>query len=169
VIGGGGSIGTISIQLAKHLRAHVTGVDSTKKLDLMRFLGADQVLDYTQDPITEHNQQYDLIIDVVGGKGLLERLRLLKPAGNYFLAFARVPDLLLRLWIALTSNKNLRIEASRQEKANLAFLTSLLEEGILTPQIDRTYSLAQVADAHRYAESGHKKGHIALKVRGNNN
>ena len=166
VIGGGGSIGTISIQLAKHLGAHVTGVDSTKKLDLMRCLGADHVLDYTQGPITEHNQQYDLIIDVVGGRGLLKRLRLLKPAGNYFLAFARVPDLLLRLWIALTNNKNLRIEAASQEKSNLAFLTSLLEGGILTPQIDRTYSLAQVADAHRYAESGEKGGHIAIRVQG---
>jgi NADPH:quinone reductase-like Zn-dependent oxidoreductase len=166
VIGGGGSIGTISIQLAKHFGAHVTGVDRQNKLDLMRTLGADIVIDYTQDEKGYSNEGYDLIIDVVGGRHLRKRLRLLKPRGNYFLAFARVSDLLLQMWISLTSSKTLRIEASSQEKGDLIHLTSLLEGGILSPRIDRKFSLDQAAAAHRFAESGEKKGHIAIRVQG---
>jgi NADPH:quinone reductase-like Zn-dependent oxidoreductase len=167
VIGGGGSIGTISIQLAKHLGAEVTGVDSPGKLKLMRSLGADRVVDYTQENLTKNKDKYDLVIDVVGGKGLRRRLGLVQPGGNYFLAFARLPDLFMKVWLTLSGDRRLRIEAADQEKADLIHLTRLLESGIITPWVDRVYPLEEAAKAHRYAESGEKKGHIALRVQGN--
>lgn len=164
IIGGGGSIGTIAIQLAKYYGAEVTGVDSTGKIDLMRSLGADHVIDYTKEEYTKKGPAYDLIIDVVGRKGLIQRLPLLKPAGDYFLAFARLRDVFLSLWTSVTSKKKLRIESSGQTKEDLAFLSDLIEKGKVKPIIDRTFDLDQVSMAHSYAENGGKAGNIALIV-----
>jgi NADPH:quinone reductase-like Zn-dependent oxidoreductase len=168
VIGGGGSIGTIAIQLAKHLGADVTAVDGPGKLGLMRSLGADSVVDYTQEDLTRREEKFDLAIDVVGRKGLRQRLGLVKTSGAYFLAYAKPFDLLLRLWLSLLGKNNLRIEAASQGKADLIYLTGLLTEGIITPQVDRVYPLEEAAEAHRFAESGEKKGHIALEVQRSN-
>ena len=164
IIGAGGSIGTFSIQLAKHFGANVTGVDSTDKLDLMRALGADRVIDYTTEDYTKNDEKYDLIIDVVGKRGVLQRLKLLKPGGDYFLAYAGLSHLFLKMWTSTTSKKKLRIEASSQNKADLIFLKELLEAGKVRSIIDRSYPLEQAADAHRYAESGRKQGNVAITI-----
>jgi 2-desacetyl-2-hydroxyethyl bacteriochlorophyllide A dehydrogenase len=164
IIGGGGSIGTFAIQLARYFGAEVTGVDSPNKLDLMRSIGANQVIDYTKDKYTNQGEIYDLIIDVVGKDSVSRRLKLLKPDGYYFLAFARPSHILLRLWVSITSNKKLKIESSSQSKEDLVFLKELIEAGELQPVIDKCYPLAQTAEAHRYSESGSKKGNVAIRI-----
>jgi NADPH:quinone reductase-like Zn-dependent oxidoreductase len=164
VVGGGGSIGTFSIQLAHHYGADVTGVDSAEKLDLMQSLGADQVIDYTKEDTTKLGESFDLIIDVVGKRGIRRRLKLLKPGGYYFLAYARFSDLVLSLWVSLTGKKKLRIESSSQTREDLDALKALIEADKLKPVIDRRYPLEQTAEAHRYAESGRKLGNIVITV-----
>jgi NADPH:quinone reductase-like Zn-dependent oxidoreductase len=164
IIGAGGSIGTFSIQLARHFGAEVTGVDGPDKLDLLRSLGANHVIDYTRGDYTENGELYDLIIDVVGKRSVGRRLKLLKPDGYYFLAFAGPADILLGRWVALTSNKKLKIESSAQKREDLIFLKELIEAGKLKSIIGRTFPLEQTAEAHRYVESGQKKGNVAIIV-----
>ena len=164
IIGGGGSIGTFAIQLAKHFGGEVTAVDSTAKQDTMRALGADHVLDYTREDYLNSGQTYDLIIDVVGKHSVARRLKLLEHGGVYFLAFARPSDILLRLWTSLTSKKDFKIESASQSIEDLKFLTGLIDAGKLKPVIDRTFPLEQVPQAHRYAEAGGKIGNVCISV-----
>lgn len=164
IIGAGGSIGTFAVQLARYFGAEVTGVDSSEKLDMLRTIGANHVIDYKKENYTESGATYDLIIDVVGRRGVARRLKLLKPDGYYFLAYAGLAHLVLGLWVSLTSNKKLKIEAAGQKRADLIFLKELIETGVLKPIIDRRYPLEQIAEAHRYAESGQKKGNIVITM-----
>lgn len=164
VIGAGGSIGTFSVQLARHFGAEVTGVDSTEKLDLLRSMGADHVIDYTREDYTSAAESYDLIIDVVG-KGLVSRrLKLLKPDGVYFLAYAGLTDILLGMWTSLTSNRKLKIESASQKREDLIFLKELIEAEKIRPVIDRCFPLEETAEAHRYAETGRKRGNVVISV-----
>jgi 2-desacetyl-2-hydroxyethyl bacteriochlorophyllide A dehydrogenase len=164
IIGGGGSIGTFSIQLAKHFGADVTGVDNTEKLELMRSLGTDQVIDYTKTDYTNSGETYDLIIDMVGRKSVSRRLKLLKQDGIYFLAYARILDVVLSIWTSLTSSKKLIISSSKQNKEDLNILKGLIDSGELRSIIDRSFPLDQVAEAHRFVESGLKKGNVAISI-----
>lgn len=164
IIGGGGSIGTCAIQLAKHFGSDVTAVDASGKLDLMRTLGADRVIDYTMDDLPDIKDFYDIIIDVVGRRDVPQRLQLLKPGGKYFLAFARIADIILGSWFSLASGKNLSIETAPQAKEELIFLAELIQQGKLIPIVDRSYPLEQVSEAHRYVESGNKAGNVAIKI-----
>ena len=164
VVGAGGSIGTFSIQLAKHYGAEVTGVDSTNKLALLTSLGADHVIDYTKEDYTRSGQSYDLIIDVVGRKGVSDRLNLLADDGIYFLAFATFGNALLARWTAMTGGKQLKIESSSQKKEDLLILKELIETGVLKSVIGKSFPLAQTAEAHRFAESGGKQGNIAIII-----
>lgn len=167
IIGGGGSIGTYSIQLAKYYGAEVTGVDSTEKLEVMRSLGADLVIDYLKEDYTNKNKNYDVIIDVVGKHSIAQRLHLLEPDGTYFLAFARPSHILLGIWTRLTSDKKLKIESSDQRREDLIFLKELIEAGKLRAFIDKKFSLDQIPEAHQYAESGEKRGNVAIIVPSN--
>jgi NADPH:quinone reductase-like Zn-dependent oxidoreductase len=164
IVGAGGSIGTFSIQLARHFGAEVTGVDSTEKLDMLRSIGADHVIDYTKGDYTKNSETYDLIIDVVGRHGVSRRLKLLKPNGYYFLAYAGLSHILLSLWTSIKSKKKFKIESANQKKEDLIFLKELLESGKLKPIIDKRYRLEEVAEAHRYVESGVKKGNVVITV-----
>ena len=164
IIGGGGSIGTYAIQLAKNAKAEVTGVDSAEKLDLMRSLGADQVIDYAVEDYLSKIATFDLIIDLVGRHAIPRRLKLLKPGGEYFLAFAQIRHLLLSRLTALTSDKKLLIQSSAQKREDLISLANMVESGKLKSVIDRQFPLEETADAHAYAEEGKKKGNISLIV-----
>jgi 2-desacetyl-2-hydroxyethyl bacteriochlorophyllide A dehydrogenase len=164
IIGAGGSIGTFAIQLAKHFGAKVIGVDRTEKLDMMRSIGADHVIDYTKADYLSNGESYDLIIDVVGKRSVMRRLELLKPDGDYFLAYAGLSHLLLGIWVSMTSSKRLEIESANQKRKDLLFLKELIETGQLESIIDRTFPLAQTAEAHRYVESGQKRGNVAISV-----
>ncbi len=164
IIGAGGSIGTFSIQLAKHFGAEVTGVDSTGKLEMMRSLGADQVVDYTGEDYTKNEDTYDLIIDVVGKHSVAQRLKLLKKEGIYFLAFAKPSHILLGFWTSLTGTRRVKIESAKQTKEDLIYLKKLIEEGKLISVIDRCFPLEQVPEAHRYVERGGKKGNVCITL-----
>ncbi len=164
IVGAGGSIGTFSVQLARHFGAEVTGVDSTEKMDLLRSIGANHVIDYTKGDYTKSDEFYDLIIDVVGKGSVSRQLKLLKQGGYYFLAYAGLSHILLGMWTSMTSNKKLKIESSSQKKEDLNFLIELIEAGKIKPVIDRRYPLEQTAEAHRYVETGHKKGNVVITV-----
>ncbi len=164
IIGGGGSIGTYSIQLAKTFGAEVTAVDSTEKLALMRSLGAAHVIDYTIEDYTKNDETYDLIIDVVGKHSVVRRLKLLKENGLYFLAFARPSHILLSIWTSLTSQKRVKIESASQQKDDLLKLNDLIVSGKVKSIIDRVFPLDQVPEAHKYVESGGKMGNVCIKV-----
>jgi NADPH:quinone reductase-like Zn-dependent oxidoreductase len=164
IIGAGGSIGTFSVQLARHFGAEVTGVDSTEKLDALRSIGANHVIDYTKEDYTKNGGSYDLIIDVVGRRSVSRRLKLLTDDGYYFLAYAGLSHILLGMWLSMTGNKKLKIQSASQKIEDLLFLKELIEAGEIKPVIDRRYPLEQVPEAHRYVESGHKKGNVAITV-----
>ena len=121
IIGAGGSIGTFSVQLARHFGAEVTGVDSTEKLDMLRSIGANHVIDYTKEDYTNNGESYDLIIDVVGKGSVARRLKLLKQDGYYFLAYAGLSHIVLGMWISLTSSKKLKIEVSKPNERRFNF------------------------------------------------
>lgn len=162
IIGAGGSIGTFAMQLARHFGAEVTGVDSPEKLELIRSLGADHVIDYTKGDYTSAGKIYDVIIDVVGKGAVARRLNLLKDGGYYFLAYAGLSHIFLSMWMSMTSNKKLKIESSSQKKEDLIFLKELMEEGRIKSVIDRKYPLEQTSDAHRYVETGQKLGNVVI-------
>ncbi len=164
IVGAGGSIGTFSIQLARHFGAEVTGVDSAEKLDMLRSLGANHVVDYTKEEYTNSSVSYDIVMDVVGKGPVARRLKLLKPDGYYFLAYARFSHVLLAMWTSMTSSKKLKIESSSQKKEDLLFLKELIEAGKIKPVVDKCFPLEQTADAHRYAETGRKKGNVTVTV-----
>jgi NADPH:quinone reductase-like Zn-dependent oxidoreductase len=164
IVGAGGSIGTYAIQLARHFGAEVTGVDGTEKLDMLGAIGANHVIDYTKEDYTRNGETHDLIIDVVGRSSVSRRLKLLKQDGYYFLAYAGLSDILLGMWAGLISKKKVKIESSSQRQEDLIFLKELIEAGKIKPVIDRCYPLEQAAEAHRYVESGHKKGNVVITV-----
>ena len=165
IIGAGGSIGTFSVQLAKHFGAEVTGVDSPEKLEMLRAIGADHVIDYAKEDYTQNAAEaYDLIIDVVGKRSVARRVKLLKPGGDYFLAYAALSHIFLARWLSLTSHKKLNLSSASQKQEDLEYLRELLEAGKLKPIIDRCYPLEQAAEAHRYVETGRKKGNVIITM-----
>ncbi len=167
IIGAGGSIGTFSVQLAKYFGAEVTGVDSAGKMDMLRSIGADHVIDYTQEDFTKNGVTYDVIIDVVGKSSFSRRLKSLKQNGHYFLANAGLSHIVLGIWTSMTSSKKVVIESASQKKEDLLFLKELIEAGKIKSVIDRRYPLEQAAEAHRYVETGHKKGNVVITVEHN--
>ena len=164
IIGAGGSIGTFAVQLARHFGAEVTGVDSTEKMDMLRSIGANHVIDYFKEDYTKSGESYDLIIDVVGRTGVSYKLKLLKPDGYYFLAYAGFSHILLGVWSSMTSNKKLKIESASQKKEELILIKGLIEAGTIRSIIDRRYPLEQIAEAHWYVETGRKEGNVVITV-----
>lgn len=161
--GAGGSIGTIAVQLAKDSGAEVTAVDSTGKLDMLRSIGADHVIDYTQNDFTQRGELYDVIFDVVGKSPFSGSLRSLKPNGRYLLGNAGMSQK-LRARFASTSGKLIIYGTGRQVSEDLEFLKGLIEAGKIKSVIDRSYPLEQMAEAHRYVDTGRKKGNVVITV-----
>jgi len=167
VYGASGSVGTYAVQLAKHFGAEVTGVCSASNAALVQSLGADRVIDYKTEPLTERGPKYDIIFDTVGKSPFDVCVKRLAPEGRYLRAYHVNPWRMLHgWWIDATSRKKV-IGGSMKERAeDLNELKTLIEAGALRAVIDRRYPLAQAAEAHRYAEQGHKKGNVVLLVRG---
>ena len=161
--GAGGSIGTFAVQLAKLDGAEVTAVDSEAKLDMLRSLGADHVIDYTKEDFTERNEIYDVIFDVVGKISFSRSNKSLKDNGTYLLANP-TSQIIQGIWTSLRSNKKVIMQTSSGSIADLIFLRSLIEEGKLKTVIDRTYPLEQIVEAHRYVEKGGKLGNVVITV-----
>jgi NADPH:quinone reductase-like Zn-dependent oxidoreductase len=161
--GAGGSIGTFAIQLARYFGAEVTAVDSTAKLDMLRSIGADRVIDYTQEDFTKRGETYDVIFDVVGTLSLSRSDNSLKQSGTYLLANP-ASQMVQALWTRMTSNKKVIMETASGTVADLIFLRRLIEAGEIRTVIDRRYPLEQIAEAHRYVETGQKKGNVVITV-----
>ncbi len=170
--GAGGGAGTFAVQLAKLYEAEVTGVDNTGKLDLMRSLGADHVIDYTQEDFTENGKQYDLILDVVAHRSVFAYKRALRPNGSYFFVGGSVATifqiLLLGPWIRRTTGKKTRLLVVQSNLRDLVFMTELFETGKVVPVIDRRYPLSEVPEALRYLGEGHAQGKVVITLEGNN-
>ena len=169
--GAGGSIGTFAVQLAKYFGAEVTAVDSTGKLDMLRSIGADQVIDYTQEDFTKSGQTYDVIFDVVGKSSFSRSVRSLKHNGRYLLGNPRLEHRVRGRWTSRRSSKQVipwAARAASEYTEDFIFLTELIEAGKIQSVIDRCYPLEQTAEAHRYVETGHKKGNVVITVEQNN-
>ena len=163
--GAGGSIGTFAVQLAKVLGAEVTAVDSGEKLEMLRSIGADQVIDYTVEDFTENGEIYDVIFDVIGKVSLSHSRKSLRENGTYLLANPGMSQLLRGLWIRMTTSTKVVTQAANATADELVFLRELIEAGKIETVIDRTYSLEQIADAHRYVETGQKQGNVVITVK----
>ena len=166
--GAGGSAGSFAIQLAKLYGADVTGVDNANKLDFMRSLGADHVIDYTQEDFTRNGKQYDLILDLIAHRSVFACQRALRPNGTYFFVGGSVAVLfqvlLLGPWIRKTTAKNIRLLAVPQNRKDLISITELCEAGKIVPVIDRQYSLSEVPEAFRYVGEGYAKGKVVITI-----
>jgi NADPH:quinone reductase-like Zn-dependent oxidoreductase len=167
--GASGSVGTYAIQLARHFGAHVTGVCSTGNLELVRSLGAHQVIDYTREDFTSSGQTYDIIFDAVGVSSFARCKNTLAQGGVYVTTVPTPAFLLQMLWTSRSRGKRAAFVAPGLRSANdkakdLTFLKELSEAGKLRSVIDRSYRLDQIREAHRYVETGHKKGNVVITV-----
>jgi len=166
IIGAGGSFGTYAVQLARHAGAEVVAVDSGGKLELLRELGADQVIDYTAGDFTEGAGDFDIVFDVVGRAPFGQVARLLRPGGRYVVANLHTAQLVRGLWASLTSDRKMIFSSGAGTDEHLRAVTELVEAGELRPVIDREYPLEQMAEAHRYADTEQKLGNIVIVVGG---
>ncbi len=164
VNGAGGSFGTFAVQLAKVLGAHVTAVDSAPKLEMLRAIGADRVVDYAQEDFTDSPETYDVIFDVVRGTPSARMVRSLTENGWLLMANPGFVQIVRARWAARGSGKRVSLAGSSGTREDLAYLRGLIEAGKLRPVIDRRFPLEQMVEAHRYAESGQKLGNIAITV-----
>jgi NADPH:quinone reductase-like Zn-dependent oxidoreductase len=166
--GAGGGAGSFAVQLAKLYGAEVTGVDHTGKLDFMRSLGADHVVDYTREDFTKTGKQYDLILDLIAHRSVFAYQRALKPNGRYFAVGGSLATvfqiLLLGPWIRRTTGKHVRLLMVRRNREDLVSITELCEAGKVVPVIDRRYPLSEVPEALRYLGAGRVKGKIVITV-----
>ncbi|MHA2099362.1 MAG: NAD(P)-dependent alcohol dehydrogenase [Candidatus Kariarchaeaceae archaeon] len=165
IIGAGGSIGTYGVQLAKYYGAEVTAVDSTEKLDMLLSIGADKVIDYKKEDFTKSDQTYDVIFDIVCKNSVSGCMRSLKKNGIYLLTIISPPKWIRGKWTSMRSNKKIISGLASYTSENLIFLNELIEEGKIKSVIDRRYPLEQIADAHRYVDTGHKKGNVVITVK----
>jgi NADPH:quinone reductase-like Zn-dependent oxidoreductase len=166
--GAGGGAGTFAVQLAKLYGAEVTGVDNTGKLEFMRSLGADHIIDYTREDFTKNGNQYDLILDVVAHRSVFAYKRALESGGSYLLTGGSVATifqiLLLGPLIRGTTGKKIRILAVRPNLKDMDLITELYEAGKVVPVIDRRYPLGEVPEALRYLGEGRTKGKVVITV-----
>lgn len=162
--GAGGSIGIFAVQLARHFGTEVTAVDSTGKLDMLRAIGADHVIDYTQEDFTQNGQVYDVIFDVVGTISLSRSKRSIAQNGTYLLANPLGGQIVRGPWTRMTSSKKVIMQTASGTIEDLVFLRELIEAGKIRTVIDRTYPLEQIVEAHQYVETGDKKGNLVITV-----
>lgn len=164
VNGASGGVGTAAVQLAKHFGAEVTGVCSTANVELVRSLGADAVIDYTREDFTENGKQYDVIVDTAGTAPFSRCQRSLSEKGRTLLVLSGMGDLFRAPWVAMTSGKRIVAGPATPLAEDVRLLAELAEAGAYRPVIDRTYRFAEMVEAHRYVDAGHKKGSVVVTV-----
>jgi NADPH:quinone reductase-like Zn-dependent oxidoreductase len=167
VYGASGSLGTAAVQIAKHWGAHVTGVTSTGNVDLVRSLGADDVIDYKREDLTARGPVFDVVIDAVGKYAFFWGRRALKPGGVYVETDFGPHKLHTLIWWFLSrfvGGKHLRFGAGSRRKRDVEYLRELVDAGVFRPVIDSVYPMEQVVDAHRHVEGWHKVGNVVLRI-----
>jgi len=167
VNGASGGVGVYAVQLARYFGAEVTGVCSTGNMDFVLSLGADRVIDYTKEDFARTGEHWDVIFDMVVGKTSFSRARkALLPSGYYLAVAGGLRDMLQMIRTSVTGGKKVVFGggAACETRENMAFLSELLEAKKLRPVLDKSFPLEQIVDAHRYVESGNKKGNIAVTV-----
>ncbi len=169
--GASGGVGTFAVQIAKSFGAEVTGVCSTRNVDMVRSIGADHVIDYTQEDFTKNGQTYDLIYCAVGNRSAADYKRALNPNGICVVAgFTTMSHILFQVlflgaWVSMTGSKKIGAMGTvKPNKEDLVFIKELLETGKVVPVIDRRYPLSETAEAIRYLEKGHAKGKVVITV-----
>lgn len=166
IYGASGSVGTAAVQLAKYFGAHVTGVCSSKNLELVRSIGADRVIDYTREDFTKSRDRYDILFDTVGKTSMKECLKLLTPRGKYLLTEFGFSHILASIYSSLFKSRKVIVASSNfyWKRSDLIFLKELAEGGHFKPVLDRSYPMQDMAEAHKYVESGRKVGNVAVLV-----
>lgn len=166
--GASGGVGTFAVQLAKSFGAEVTAVCSTRNMDMVRSLGADHVIDYSQEDFTQNGQCYDLIVAANGYHPISDYKRALSPEGIYVTtggsAAQMYQAMFLGRWISMTGSKKMSNMLAKPNQKDLVFMKELLEAGKVKPVIDRCYPLSEVSEALRYLEKGHPKGKVVITV-----
>jgi len=172
--GASGGVGTFAVQIAKSFGAEVTGVCSTRNVDMVRSIGADHVIDYTKEDYTRSGEHYDVILDNVANRSLSDNRRVLNPDGKYVLVGGGGPD--ANPWIGAFAapikaivlswfvSQDMGMFLADLNKEDLTILSDLMQAGKVTPVIDRRYKLAEIADAIRYLEEGHARGKVVINV-----
>lgn len=162
--GAGGSIGTYALQLAKLEGIHVTCVDSTAKLDMLKSTGADKVIDYKEEDFSKSGERYDAIIDVVGGISYERCLKSLNPGGRLVLGNPKTSHMFRSWWTNKTGTKKVRWKFAGDNVEDLNYIKQLMVEGKIKAVIDKSYPLEKVPEAHEYVDKGLKKGNLVIKI-----
>jgi len=161
--GASGGIGSAALQLAKHYGAKVTAVCGTARVDYVKALGADEVIDYTQEDFTQNGKQYDLIFDVLRKSSLSACKDSLTPQGRYLLASFKTRQLLQMLWTHLFSQKKIICALASEKQEDLRKVKDLAEASVFKTLIDKCFPLEQTVKAHEYYESGKRRGSVIIK------
>lgn len=164
VNGASGAVGSAAVQLAKHFGADVTGVCSSANLVMVKSLGARHVIDYTQEDFTRNGETYDVIVDTAGTAPFTRSKGSLKERGRLLQVLGSLPDLLRVPWVSLTSSKKIIAGPAAERAEDLRFLARLAETGEFKPVIDRRYPFEQIVEAHRYVDTGRKKGNVVITL-----
>ncbi|MGA5691616.1 NAD(P)-dependent alcohol dehydrogenase [Cytobacillus pseudoceanisediminis] len=168
IYGASGGVGTFAVQIAKSFGAEVTGVCSTRNLDILHTLGADYAIDYQKEDFTKRTEKYDLILAINGYQPISAYKRALRSAGTYVLAGGSgaqfTQAMVLGPWISLTGNKKMSSMLQRQNQKDLFYMRELLEAGKVKPVIDRLFKLSEVDKAFRYFEEGHAQGKVIITM-----
>lgn len=163
IIGASGGIGSAAVQIAKSMGAEVTGVCATPRMEFVKALGADHVIDYTQEDFTQNGKTYDLIFDVLGRGSISRCKNILKPGGIHLFASFKMKQL-VNMQLASRSNKRVICAIAPGSLDDLITVKGLIEAGKIRVIIDKQFPMEQAAEAHRYAEEGHKKGHVGITL-----
>ena len=164
VNGASGSVGTAAVQLAKHFGAEVTAVCSAGNAELVRSLGAAHVIDYTTEDFTRNGRTYDVIMDTAGTASFRRSSASLREGGRLLIVLGGMRELLSAPWIALTNRRRAIGGTARAHASDLRFLAGLAERGEFTPVIDRRYRFEEIVEAHRYVDTGRKKGNVVIEL-----
>jgi NADPH:quinone reductase-like Zn-dependent oxidoreductase len=164
IYGASGAVGSAAVQLAKFLGAEVTGVCSTSNIELVRSLGADKAIDYTKNDFTANGETYDVIFETVNKLSFSASIKSLKKNGTLILGASGLLQQLRGVWTSRTGGQKIISGMIKQKAEDIIFLKELIERGFYKPVVDRTYSLAQMVEAHTYVEQGHKRGNVAITL-----
>jgi NADPH:quinone reductase-like Zn-dependent oxidoreductase len=164
VVGASGGVGTAAVQLARHFGARVTGVCSTVNLELVRSIGAEQVIDYTKEDFTRSGERYDIIVDTAGTAPFARCEGSLAEGGRLLVVLGSLPEMLRAPWVSLTTTKKVIGGVASWDVEDLRHLATLAEAGQFRPVIDRRYRFEEMVEAHRHVDAGHKRGNVVVTV-----